>query len=559
MKDDPNFVTNMPKYLVQALWVICLFIYFYFTINVHMHESYVYAGSLEGFFDITHGHLGVSPWLKEYNPFGIYHPNHPLLHLLAFLVKKGFALVNLQLTALELVTAINTLTGFFGGLFFYRILMLFTKDKIFATLMSLVLLFSDMYWFLSKSGEAYVSGQCFNILSTYYVFKYLREQKVKYIFYQAISLAISISFHSLFVFMLIPQLFLFYSLHKIEKTKKFLQISSIVFFTILFFGIIFYILPLYYHVGAKSLGEMIKIFLMYGEEMGVWTQEINDTWQFFSQIIVIPFFSGILHFSYGLLDGVSTVSLFLRAVLIILIFWVLVKSFKVKKLENQYMIIWFMQYFLFTCYILFLPYDMTYWIFLLPPFIFMLFYQLKDSKINRYLPRLLVLIFFFNNFAFDIYPKYRVEKEDYFQVKQIGKEIGDVENLGVLIFDSYAETSYLNYYGIIWSLKNDPMLKNKKIEIIIDNNELSRKIDFLSRENKSFYILSNNTVHEPSLKELHDKLSAINYKKTRATNFRHFYNPILDKTSEFQHEESWFDLGPIGKSWVMNLDFYEKI
>ena len=94
----------------------------------------------------------------------------------------------------------------------------------------------------------------------------------------------------------------------------------------------------------------------------------------------------------------------------------------------------------------------------------------------------------------------------------------------------YAETKYLNYYGMIWSLKNDPMFK--KNQIIVDNNELLRKID---------------------------NLSAIKYEKTRAANFRHFYNPLLDKNSEFHHEENWFDLGPLGKSWVMNLDLYEKI
>lgn len=523
-----------------------------------MHESYVYSGALEGFFDVTEGHLGVSPWLRDFYPFGVYHPNHPLLHLLGYVMIKGLQVFGWKLSALNAVVAINTMFGILGIVYFYRLLRLFTSEKIFATLMSCVLMFSDMYWFLSKSGEAYVSGQCFNILATYYIIKYSRERKLRYVLYQAICLGISMAFHSLFVFMLLPQFYIFYNIGDKKFNKNFFKIAGIVFVTILLFGVIFYILPLYFSIGARSFGQMTKVFLLYGEEMGVWTKPFSSIWKFLTQIVILPFFSGMLHFSYGILDGINPLNIFFRSLLILSFIWIFWKSFKNKSIENRYMLTWFWFYFLFTCYILFLPYDMTYWIFILPPFVFMLFLCLKDLSIRKFLPFTIVAILFLNNFFADILPKYLAKEETYFQVNHIADEVEDANQMAIVIFDSFAESSYLNYYGIIWTIKNNPKFANMKIEIIIDNNELDKKINKLSLSGEKFYVLKNITERATSLKELDDKLLMVNYKKTKASSFRYFYNPKLDKTSEFQHETNWYDLGPINQSWLMSLVLYEK-
>lgn len=524
-----------------------------------MHESYVYAGALEGFFDTTEGHLGMSPWLRDYYSYGVYHPNHPLLHLLGYVLQKGFQILGWKLTALNAVIAINTIFGIFGIVFFYRLLRLFTSEKLFATLMSFVLMFSDMYWFLSKSGEAYVSGQCFNILATYFIIKFSRERKLKYVLYQAICLGISMAFHSLFVFMLLPQFYIFYNIENKKFSKSFFKIAGIVFVTMLLFGISFYILPLYFSIGAKSLSQMTKVFLLYGDEMGVWTKPFNGLWQFLTQVVILPFFSGTLHFSYGILDGIRPINIFFRGLLILSFSWIFWKSFRNKSIENRYMLLWFLFYFVFTCYILFLPYDMTYWVFILPPFVFMLFLCLKDLSSRKFFPFMIVIILFFNNFFSDILPKYLAEEESYFQVNHIADEVVDANQMAIVIFDSFAESSYLNYYGIIWTLKTDPKFAKMKIEIIIDNNDLDKKINKLSLNGEKFYVLKNMTERRASLKELDDKLLAINYTQTKASTFRYFYNPKLDKTSEFQHESSWYDLGPINQSWLMSLARYEKI
>ena len=549
-----NVTEESQNKVFYVLWAIVIFIYLCFNIKIHMHESYVYAGALEGFFDVTEGHYGISPWLVNYNKFGIYHPNHPLLHFLGKFLQIIAGIFNYKLSAISAVSFINTLTGLCGGFLFFKIAQMHFKDKMFATLMALVLMFCDIYWFGAKSGEGYPSGQCFNLLSIYFIFKYFQEKKISYIYFQALSLGIAMAFHSLYVFMLIPQFYLFFAKDK----KNLLKISSIIFSIIFIFGMSFYILPLYFHVGAKSLGEMIKIFLFYSDEMGVWTQSIHSFFSIVWGLILYPFVTGVYHLAYTVLEGYHWVFLLGRLILIYMGYKAFKKALSEKVIETRFIIFWFATYFIFTSYILFLPYDITYWQFLMPAFVFILAHFFKDLKFRNLSLLVLASVLFIGNFINDIYPKMKVDTDKYFLIDQITKEIKDDTQIAIVIYDSFAETSYLNYYGIIWSIKHHPAMSGKNIKIIIDDVDLKTKLDELTPNGEKLFILSN-TPGEPDKKiPLEKALAEKKYKLVKKNELRHDFDEKLDKTSEFQHIEHWYDLGPEGLSWFMNLNEYSK-
>lgn len=519
-----------------------------------MHEAYVYSGAMEGFFDVTEGHYGLSPWLVNYNKFGNYHPDHPLLHFLGKILKDFLSLFSINLPGIKAVAAINTLTGLAGGVLFFKIMKRVTKDKIFATLMTVILMFSDIYWFGAKSGEGYTSGQCFNLLSIYLIFKYLEEKKISYIFYQALSLGVAMAFHSLFVFMIIPQFLLFLRVDR----KNLLKVGGIIFSIIFAFGISFYILPLYFHVGAKTLGEMIKVFLFYSDEMGVWTQHVHSLFSIVWGLILYPFVTGVYHLIYTVLEGYHAIWLLFRLILIVVGYKAFRMAIKDRAPETRFILWWFATYFIFTCYILFLPYDITYWLFLMPGFIFILSFYFKNLKYRNAWALGLALVLFTGNFINDIYPKMIVDEKKYFFVDRIADEVKDESQMAIVIFDSYAETSYLNYYGIIWSLKHDPFFANKHIEIIIDNVDMDKKLKDLTKDGKKLYVLRNSPGAPEKVEPVEEAIANIGYKLVKNTELRHRFNQKLDKTSEFQHIDAWYDLGPVGHSWLMNLSLYEK-
>ncbi|QDK40078.1 hypothetical protein DOM21_01110 [Bacteriovorax stolpii] len=554
LKQDLFQTEQSQKRAFYCLWGFVIFVYLFFNIKIHMHESYVYSGAMEGFFDVTHGHYGVSPWLVNYNAFGNYHPDHPLLHLLGKLLKDFLALFSIQLLGIKAVSSINTITGLMGGFFFYKIMKRFTKDQIFATLMTVVLMFTDIFWFGAKSGEGYTSGQCFNLLSMYLIFKYIEERKTSYIVYQAISLGVAMAFHSLFVFMLIPQFLIFWRADR----KNILKVGSIIFAIIFAFGMAFYILPLYFYIGAKSLGEMIKVFLFYSDEMGVWTKSAYSLFSIVWGLILYPFVTGVYHLIYTVLEGYHAVWLFFRLVLIVIGYKALKMALRDKAHETRFMLCWFAIYFIFTSYILFLPYDITYWLFLMPAFIFILSFYFKKLKYRNAWALGLATLLFTGNFINDIYPKMIVNEDKYFFVDKISEEMKDESQMAIIIFDSFAETSYLNYFGIVWAIKHHPSFADKHIEIIVDNVELDRKLQELTKDGKKLFVLRNSPGEAEKVEPMNKAIADIGYKLVKKTELRHHFNEKLDKTSEFQHVEAWYDLGPVGQSWLMHLALYEK-
>ncbi len=554
LKQDLFQTEQSQKGAFYCLWGFVVFVYLFFNIKIHMHESYVYSGAMEGFFDVTHGHYGVSPWLVNYNAFGNYHPDHPLLHLLGKILKDFIALFSIDLPGIKAVSAINTVTGLLGGFFFYKIMKRFTKDQIFATLMTVVLMFTDIFWFGAKSGEGYTSGQCFNLLSMYLIFKYLEEKKSSYIVYQAISLGIAMAFHSLFVFMLIPQFLFFWRADR----KNILKVGSIIFAIIFSFGMAFYILPLYFYIGAKSLSEMIKVFLFYSDEMGVWTKNAYSLYSIVWGLILYPFVTGVYHLFYTVLEGYHAVWLFFRLVLIVIGYKALKMALKDKPHETRFMLCWFATYFIFTSYILFLPYDITYWLFLMPAFIFILSFYFKKLKYRNAWALGLAAVLFTGNFINDIYPKMTVNEDQYFFVDKISEEMKDESQMAIVIFDSFAETSYLNYFGIVWAIKHHPSFANKHIEIIVDNVELDHKLQELTKDGKKLFVLRNSPGEADKIDPMNKAIADVGYKLVKKIELRHHFNEKLDKTSEFQHVEVWYDLGPVGQSWLMHLGLYEK-
>ena len=165
---------------------------------------------------------------------------------------------------------------------------------------------------------------------------------------------------------------------------------------------------------------------------------------------------------------------------------------------------------------------------------------------------------FTGNFINDIYPKMTVNEDQYFFVDKISEEMKDESQMAIVIFDSFAETSYLNYFGIVWAIKHHPSFANKHIEIIVDNVELDHKLQELTKDGKKLFVLRNSPGEADKIDPMNKAIADVGYKLVKKIELRHHFNEKLDKTSEFQHVEVWYDLGPVGQSWLMHLGLYEK-
>lgn len=287
--------------------------------------------------------------------------------------------------------------------------------------------------------------------------------------------------------------------------------------------------------------------------MGIWKQQISDFDNFILDGIFIPIFSGIFHFLYSHIEGMNPFSTILRGLYLIFIFISIYINHRTKESTEQlkltFMNIWISIYFILTCFVLNLPYDITYWIFLTPAVIFHIAFFTQKKPLILFLATILFLT---NNFIYDIYPKYKVSPDKYFFINDIQDYQKNTDKILFIINDTLAQTSYLNYYGIIHQLNNTSNLKDKLVTPIIDEFLLEERLVQLMSTNNEILVIFNPS-HDGSFEDKFLKiLSRHSLKLSPRPDLIKAFNPLYDKTSEMEHSH-WYKFSQIGESWHLKM------
>lgn len=211
--------------------------------------------------------------------------------------------------------------------------------------------------------------------------------------------------------------------------------------------------------------------------------------------------------------------------------------------------LYFLVYFILTAYILHLPYDITYWIFASPAIIYFVVISLGNRNI---LILITFLVIFLNNFLLDISPKNKVDLPQYFFTDKIFELSKETNKIQFIINDSKAQTSYLNYYGIINQAREDLRLQSKLESPIIDEYQLEEKLTSLLLQNSETLIIYNPTYDHTFENKLEPIISRLNGIITRLPALQRVFDPKLDKTSEMEHEP-WYKFSQVNQTWELKV------
>lgn len=570
-----NAQKQRETYALATFWACVVGVYLVFGLRIHMHETYAYASSAMGLFDFKEGHLAVSPWLANYGAFGAYHPNHPLLNILGLAllrpVQAGFASVDL----IQILASINTLAALGGACMFYRLLeFLYPRERVFHSLIVALWLFLDINWFSAQSGEGYIAGQCFAWTATYCLFRYLREPRRARALLYAGCFGVSFAFHAKFALLLPLHIWMVTTATKGARSEAkrrevrapLAWVSAI----LLAFVSAFYFLPYFFHLQARTPVEMVRLFFFYGDEMGAWTQPFQGLGDGVVKLLLLPAVSGLVHLHYAALDGVDGPTWAARALLLLASLLAVTRVAKSRDRVDRFFLAWFLLYFSLTAFIIHIPTDLTYWTFTAPAFVFLLGQGLRGLPHKSVWAGALVAIFFLINFAYDIYPKHRADPETYFHLDRIKAQLAPAgspahspahSNDTAIVFalnDTYAETSYVNYFGMVWHAAQDPTLKSLARVVILDAIAMETKLRDVAAQHPRLLVISNPGWKSGTDQALIDTLARLGYRRGPSETVEQLYRPELDKTSEFYHPRFLFDSGPLGERWPIFLTTYVR-
>ena len=230
---------------------------FFLPLKIQTIESYAYAMTAEGYFDISKGFAAAQPGVKIPD-FSRFHPNHPMLHMVI-----AFLYDNLKVSALNTFRMINAASSLVALAFLYFASYLLWKRIAVSIVIIAMLAFSHTFWNSALSGEVHLPAVAFLAAATYYLLRYLvgePKQENRHLLVAAGFFSLAIIFHLLAFFTIMPVVLavLSHSVKK-EKWKLYFQALGLV---LLGFGV-FYVGLLVYKLNIESVSQYFSVMTVY--------------------------------------------------------------------------------------------------------------------------------------------------------------------------------------------------------------------------------------------------------------------------------------------------------
>lgn len=417
------------------------FIYFFFNINVHTWESYAFAGSIEGFYNLLFEHSIHNPRTAGFPDFQNYHPNHPLLHSIVFLIYSFLTLFGLEVNSLFLVQTFNILFSLGALSVWYFIMVRLSKSRLFAFLSILICAFTNVFWYQGQSGEVYAGPFFFLSLCFFMLINF--EETIKrgktsgtYPVCAGLFWGIATGFHILSAAFIVVVLY-----HLVMTKKRFkkesgdfnlIRVMSAFSLAGGLAGIAVYVIPFLTLYKVSSITEYYHLIGIYSDVFGLWTLISNYNPGVPGLLVHIWFSIGsvmkALIIGNGRIFGILRYALFLPFAF----FSIKALFFPEKNRFLGFLLIWFWWYFITIALIIFLQDVNDYWLYNIVPFIMFLLLKVKTvltpegrSEDNHRLAwrkvilplvmAAIVLLSFIYNFYYEIFPKARIQESTFYQ------------------------------------------------------------------------------------------------------------------------------------------------
>ncbi len=403
--------------LQLMVFLIPLTTYLIYGLRIHTWESYLYSDIIDGFQNLRSvfffQNQNANTFLSDFPSIDIFHPNHPLPHLLIRLFLIMSAFLKIKMTSLMGAQYLNNLAGAIGVLYFYKTLVLLGLRKLESFFGALILAFSNVYWYQAISGEAYSLAICFSIIGFHFLFRHYQDRnKSKNLILASVFISLALISHMLTLFYL--PAFLFFIRDRSRDIRFNISNFSKILLPMFGGGILFYLLPhLLLNQSSNSL-DTIKTLNVYSSFLGFWhssqinyTTSILTSFTHLSNCLISP--SNYLLSIFNLL--------FLTSTLVNLILF----TFKRNRPFVTNAITVFTFYFLIT-FIINIPNVNDYWIFIFPFLLLPTFYRIKNFKYSYYILASLLVFVAITNFLIVVLPQSKNFPTNYWVSKKVNLE-----------------------------------------------------------------------------------------------------------------------------------------
>jgi hypothetical protein len=514
--------------------------YFGFRINVHTWESYYYTGCLDNFIQARDMR---PPTMNLELPYEklicLHYTQHPILYYSTYLICKSFFSLK---DGIIIVQLLNIFSGIIACLICYHVCLLMSRSRILSICLMLLIAFSDIYWYQSLSGEVYIQPFLFLVLSYYFLVKSTSNKQSgnKQIVIASICAGSAMSFHMFSALFYIVILYYLIETNRNNSRIHLSYMTGISAFIMLIFFCFTYVVPYVIIFQFNSISDWFHLVFLHNHNWGIWHVPVKFI--FFE--VIWSFFVGIRHLLHSFVSGFHIISILFR-ILILIIFsqtlWYFISRDINKKIEIKALLIWILIYFTFIT--INVPMVNDYWCFITFPMAMFIVINLKQQMRFNTLFYFLVLTICFiitMNFINDIYPKNKIQQEEYFVIAQAEKSIESASHI-VMIGNNnlLSETWYLHQ-----------QYQDKKFFYHAPDTQFKSKDKFLKsfknliqRINKDIFVLildgSERDVVRISrfIKQLHIKLT-----------------PLFRKTGTYQASELKIAIGLINKP--INITLY---
>lgn len=426
--------------------IIIAIIFFTFRIKIHTWESYMYAGALKGEIDVNYQfslHNEEAQRLPEIN---IYNPNHPLLHLLTYLLYSFLGGLGLRVSPLALTQLANLSGAVLTLLVLYRLTFRLWGDRLTSTLTVVVTAFTALFWYQANSGEVYIYPLLFILLS----FKSLVRLEQGGSFYGELVKAslfagLALAFHLLAALYLPASLCFLFLLQRREQKFALLKSLSLMTAGGVVSYFIFYLLPYLtiYRTGSAQL--YFRLISLYSAIFGLWTGKAPAGGAGLLKIL-FNLKLGAEH----LVRSLANCSFIIIYPVIAALLLLLVRAALRKRgaIYARTFLFWLLLYFLLITIPLNLPDVNDYWLFLLVPLLLPVIGELREVVPHHLLKGILLVLgvtLFIYNGANDIFPKSLVKDKDYFVLSELkGRgSLGVTATVTLINYQIYHELYYL--------------------------------------------------------------------------------------------------------------------
>lgn len=499
-------IKNIP---IWFAFLFIILIYTIFRIKIHTWESYWFASGLEGLFEVRSIYDMYQGTSSNPVSINIYHPNHPLLHYLAYIIYKFIHNFYTNIRSLDIIQLINMSFSFVGLYYIYKIIRLQSSSRTIIVLSLFLFAFCDIFWYYAMSGEVYIAPHSISVIIFYYLLLIYNSainnsSNTKNIILTGVLLGFAISFHQLYsplAFIII----LYFMYIKI-KNKNFRFIKNIM--TIVLFSTtivsIFIILGNFSINKIHSLNSFINTLFM-GSPHKITFHGID---YYRSIHIFITSYYKLNSMFNSMIRTSSLLSLFYKISIVLLfsfsIIYLALKNL-IKSTFPVLCMIWLLVFFIFIGVYTTDKAD-DYWMPVIFPFLMIILFAIinNSSKILSILLSIIIVVSLYINFFEDIYPKSQAKLTDFALSAQEGNSIIHYDSfLFVLNLENeniYDELWYVNYV----LKKKNVLLKSPPLEYdIIDKIYYENALRQLKRGQipKAFMIIASPEYAKGPLKE----------------------------------------------------------